>query len=735
MSFIDKLSAHLPFGKKEEESEYYFALNIASDELTAALWTIEGKELKILDTTSDKYSSQDEIGAVADRLLDAVLGIREIEPQKILFGVPNSWLSDDNLKDEYLKVLRKLVKDLQLTPMAYVATANALVHFLEKSEGVPPTAVLAGFEHNHLTVTVVRAGKLDGVKVVARGEISGVDLEKALLNFTSVGTLPSKILIYDSKTNLEKLKTQLLSYSWMSKLSFLHFPKIEILGEGIEIKSVCLAGASEVKADITYSDKPLDRVKQKHTEIIPEAETPTTETLVEGDNFGFVVGDVSDQVVEEEAPTEDLEGTEELAMSAGADTNMIESEDFESEVMPPSPSPKKSKLTFNLKRFIPTKLIKSPILLLPFLFIIGILALFIFIPKADVKIFVEPKILEKDAQVIADPSQKTVDENAKIIPGQIVETEVSGSAKDSASGKKEIGDSAKGTITIYNKTFDSVSLSKGTQITSKNGIKFTLDSTVNNIASASATVSGIVFGKPKISPSVTAIAIGADGNLSSSSEFTITGYSSDKLSAVAEGNFSGGTSKTVTVVSSDDQKRLLAKLSSDLRLMAQQKVQEKLKDQKILQEALTETITKKSYSKSVGDQASDFSLDMTASYKGTAFNDADLRLIVSKLITTQVPDGFVLDLSNTETQADVSSVDKSGKVIFLAKFKAKLIPKIDIEKVKMQIRGKSVKEVEDFVKGMENVLGAEVKITPNLPGILQRIPFIKSHISVEVGLK
>jgi len=190
MSFIDKLSALIPFGKKEEILEYFFALNISTEQLSAALWTIEGKQLKILQTAEEFYSSNDEITSVADKLLDQVIGLKEIEPQKILFGVPSSWLLDENLKDEYLKLLKNLVKELELTPMAYVATANSLIHFLEREEGIPTTAIMVGFEKHHLSVTVVRAGKLDGVKIVTRGDSSGVDIEKALLTFTEVETLP-----------------------------------------------------------------------------------------------------------------------------------------------------------------------------------------------------------------------------------------------------------------------------------------------------------------------------------------------------------------------------------------------------------------------------------------------------------------------------------------------------------------------------------------------------------------
>ncbi len=141
MSFLDNLTALLPIGKKEPELEYFFASNIGVAKITAALWVIEGKELKVLDIASQAYSSKEEIIPTVDKLLDQVLGLKEIEPQKILFGVPDSWIVDDNLKDEHLKTLRTLVKELELTPMAYVASSHAIVHFLEKQEDIPTKTI------------------------------------------------------------------------------------------------------------------------------------------------------------------------------------------------------------------------------------------------------------------------------------------------------------------------------------------------------------------------------------------------------------------------------------------------------------------------------------------------------------------------------------------------------------------------------------------------------------------
>ncbi|MBU1000177.1 baseplate J/gp47 family protein, partial [Patescibacteria group bacterium] len=541
--------------------------------------------------------------------------------------------------------------------------------------------------------------------------------------------------------------------------------------DDIGIKSVCLAGGSEINSNVRFIEQRVHKSPVKSTLIDAgeheakskietddsvdglqsnkEAKEETKEEIKEDDqtNFGFVVGDVSsqekstpaepesrDQDIDESKKQDGLElEEEELVVSQ---EHALEIEDFEQE-MSASVEPKKGthKGKFNLKQFI----LKGNFTIITMiagviLALVLIGGAWVFLPKANVKIFVEPKIVERDSQVVADPNQKSVDEEAKIIPGQIVETEISGSAKDSASGKRQIGESSKGTIVIYNKTFDSLSLNKGAQISSQGGIKFTLDTNVV-IASASASDSGISFGKLAINPTVTAVAIGADGNISSGTDMAVAGYSSDKLMAKSEGNFFGGTSKDVTVVSSEDTQRLLAKLSSELRQQSQQKLQEKYPDKKILQEALSENIVKKSYNKNINDQANEFSLNMTISYKGTAFEDNDLKSIVSKLVDMQVPDGFKLDITATETQADVSKLEKDGKLIFLARFKAKLIPMVDTNKIKDNIKFKSYSEALSIIKETENVLGSEINITPALPKMIQRIPILSKNITIEVGLK
>lgn len=715
MTFFDKIQSVLPFFKKATEEEYFFALNIGQGKLTAALWGIIGNKLEIINIADEKFLTEDEIISTTDKLLDSTLGDFPKEPEKILFGVPDSWLVDENLKDQYSKILQNLTRELGLKPLAYVSTTHAISFFQEKKDNAPLTSILIGIDQTEIVVTIVRASKVDSSKVIKRGESLGEDIEKGLLLFSGIEVLPSKILIYGSG-ELAKIRNELMSFSWMSKLSFLHLPRIDVLEDNVEIKAVALAGGSEDNENLRYNFG------------LPIQDEP--EIKNDGANFGFTVGDVIErELLEPELPPafpeqEVLEEEPDVQIESGVKIT--------------------DRIMLLFHSLSNHKFPKAKFMLL-LIILLTLLAAFLLLPSAQVTIFIEPKILEKDAQVTADPKVTVVDGENKIIPGQIVETQVDGSDKGPATGKKSIGNPAKGVVIIYNQTTSAKTFSKGTSLTAA-GVKFTLDSSAT-VASQSAvtdTDKRTIITPGTTKTEVSAAGIGPEGNIPSGTELSLTGLSANQFSAKSEGNFSGGTSKEVTVVTDDDQKRVLASLLTTLRQKAQSQLQAKLTDKqslgsdgpkKVIEEALSEEVVKKTYNKNINDQTNEFSLNMTVKFKGTAYVENDLRKIVSKLIETNVPEGFELNLNETETRADVSKLEKDGKVIFLARFRAKLIQKFDSEKIKSQIRGHSVEEAVKILKNYENILGSEIKISPSLPKFMQRLPLLTQRINIEVSLK
>lgn len=756
MSFIDNLTAQLPFGKKSPESEYFFALNIGLSQVTAAVWSISGHDLDILGQATLEYEGTDDLLEKAYKALDKSMGALEVEPQKILFGVPDPWSMDDDLKDPYSKLLKKMLKEYELEPMAFVTIQNAVTFLLQKQEGVPPTAILIGVG-DFLESTLVRGGKPVDTKAVKRTGQILEEIEKTAGQFTEVEVLPSRILLYSTKEgeNLAKVKDELMSYPWMQKMPFLHFPKIEVLDDSITTEAVVAAGAVEIDPHINFKHafpvkkqySPLHhsnsltdipeslRLGRKHTgdeEPAPAAREPGGHPLKryhqgvgtedgQPEDLGFVKGDIKDQ-----QEIDDL---------------------IEEEALEPYQAPRRKRSW--------TKLFRLPVIrnvsqvfkfegnLGKFIFIPIILALvcagYLFLVKAAVTVYVEPRVLEQDTEVVADPRITSVDEEKKLIPGSIIETTVSGSGKASATGQKQIGDPARGKVVVFNRTSSKVSFSQGTVLTADNGLKFTIDSAVS-VASQSSTTGAdfsVIIKAGKSDPvGVSAEAIGPESNLPGNTELVVAGYSKSQVLAQVADALSGGTSKKVTVVTADDQKKLQAQVLNDLRSKAESDLQGKMSgDKKIISEALSVVDGKYSYNKKINDQANEFSLNADVRFKGTSYSDSDLKTIVSKLIKTNVPEGFELNVSSMETQADISKVEKDGRLVFKAKFKAKLLPKIDAQDLKKKIRGKSIKEVADQLKGIENVIGSEIKFNPWMPQSFARLPLLDRNITINITPK
>lgn len=739
MSILDKL----PFVSHKPQAEYFFAVNLTASLVSVAVWGVEAKRLVIVGSSQAKYS-QDNLVNVVNLCLDEALGDFPIDPAKVLFGVPDSWLENENLKEAHVKVLKNLVKELDVSPLAYVSTSFAIAHLYQKQNGVPLTAILVNID-NPINVAVTKVGKILGFESVVKTGKLAEDIEKALLSLPNIEVLPTKIQIYSGSLDeqaLSEARDQLQKFPWTANLPFLHLPKIEILSELAELEAVCLAGASELEPAVVFHHQQLHPTRQAPFSREPVeqiAEEPDNQEQSAGsDNLtavGFMTGDISSK----EPLIEDLEDSdiyEDEMQPAPAHLSVTPTKSF-LEVAKSLPAAFFEKgargfsnvLSGNRRGW--REIALNKFVLIATIVIVSVIAAYVILPKAKLTVFIDPKVLEKEAQVVADPAITSLDEANKKIPGKIVEIDVSGSDKGIATGKKQIGDPAKGKVLLVNQTTSPKTFPKGTILVGPNNFTYQTDAPATATSSAVIEFVGTKFGTVQVA--VTATDIGPEGNLSAGKQLNIKGESQTSFSAKVDDDIAGGTSKDVTVVTADDQKKLLANVSNQLKQKAKGDLQGKLSgDFKVLAEGLAETVIKSSFSKAVNDSASDFTLNLSAHYKGTAYSEGDLKLIVSKLVETNVPEGFEFNLAEMETQSDVLKLEKDNRLIFQAKFRAKLLPKIDTNKLKQELVGKTFSEVDDIVKKHESVIGSEVKTSFLLPPPLQRMPLLSKNISIEI---
>ncbi|MDO8302243.1 MAG: hypothetical protein Q7T18_03285, partial [Sedimentisphaerales bacterium] len=182
------------------------------------------------------------------------------------------------------------------------------------------------------------------------------------------------------------------------------------------------------------------------------------------------------------------------------------------------------------------------------------------------------KVISKDVSILIDPTVASSNPARQILKASLETMEVSGQDSVDTTGVKLVGDRAKGTVTIFNKTTSVKNFAAGTKLAA-GALAFTLDSDASVSAASvqenSPGSSTTNFGQADIK--VTASAIGADSNLGKDTKLTIASFDSNTYSATAKESFSGGSSREVRVISAEDKAGVLKAVRDKLVAEAGQK--------------------------------------------------------------------------------------------------------------------------------------------------------------------
>jgi len=306
--------------------------------------------------------------------------------------------------------------------------------------------------------------------------------------------------------------------------------------------------------------------------------------------------------------------------------------------------------------------------------------------------------------------------------------EVTGDKTVSATGKTKIGERSSGEVTIYNKTLSSKTFPKGTVIIADN-LKFSLDTDVT-IASASDTGEGLTFGKT--AAKITATEIGPEENLVAGTNFNLRDF--DKSSYYAKNNdkLSGGTSRDITSVSKEDQDNLLASLTDGLTILAKQQIIPKLNPgEKLLDTTLSTNISSKKFSKSIGDESKELKLDLTLKVNGIKYKEKDLLDLTAEN-AAKVPTGFTLAIDKTNIHISDAKADKKGDVSGKANIMYFFTPKVEVDKIRLDLAGKSFGQADKYLSNIKEIGGVEIISEQKFPFMPNKLPSRSSNIQINL---
>jgi Baseplate J-like protein len=352
------------------------------------------------------------------------------------------------------------------------------------------------------------------------------------------------------------------------------------------------------------------------------------------------------------------------------------------------------------------------------------------LPHATVTIFELPKTLDQSMQITIDPTSTIVDPTQKIIPGKSQERSVSGEKTIPVTGKKNIGDPARGTVTLYNKSLSTKVFKKGTVLRA-NSLEFTLDAEVS-IASASETIGSITFEKQDVA--VTASQIGPQSNVSAGTEFTVKDISTSTAAGRNDKALTGGTSKEVTVVTRKDYDSFTTEISEELVDKAKQELATSVgAGEKLVDATVKTSVTEKVFQQELDQEATQLQGKVTISVTGISYSEGDIKEIAKSLMSPTLPTGYsIIDIKTAVTVSDVK-VLKNGKITATATISSTALPVIDTNSVKKAISGKNIKSAQEYLRSISGIAGVEFgfRFAPTK----SRLPINTNNISISVAIQ
>lgn len=721
----------LPFFEKKEKSEYFLSLVLQHEKASAFIFEKLSGKISIIGQREEDFEDSvesatfEELLDIADRVVSKAEEpiAQDYEVQKTIFGLKNSWILDNKIKKEYLDKLKKIASELGLSPIGFLTNEEAIVNLIQQEEGAPPSAILVEIGRKYITVSLIRAGRIKEAKISEFHE-SSVFTVDTLLKHLSLEILPSKLYL----TSDTDFTQDFIGHQWSKSLPFLHLPQIINLPSNFIAKAFIFGMASKMGAQVQEVMDQLIEGEKEQTQIDErksEQEIAPKMEYLEKDSAQDLFGFVENQdVTKIEEPKETIEEKPQLEKKMGnkfIDQALI----FAATILPIMRRASENILNF-VKKTLPrsgillrrTKLIIS--LFIPIFLLLSIILFYLFGLKAQVVLNVRPKIEEKQSQVLFSSK---VDSSDNIIGSKLVSTSEEGIVARNTTGKKETGDKAKGTVTIFNSTDNTVTFPVRTTLISSNKLEFM---TLDKVTVASQ--SGDVFSPKnpgKANVNAEASEFGTEYNLPSNTKLSIGGNPS--VAAKNDNPFSGGTKKEISVFSSQDQEKLEKDLIKKLEDKAKSDINKKIKDLKILPSFTKVSVEKKSFDKKVGDEATKAGLKATVFFETHSFDNNGLLNYSLNLF-----DQSNSALSKNNLDLEIKDISPKNREEALAKLtvKAKIFPKVNEKETAGKIAGKSFEEARALLLKIPQVENANFSFSPNIKLLPQTLPRISKNIKI-----
>ncbi len=712
----------------------YLALTLTPTKTIAAVWVLTEENVQVLGIAEKSFSNIDSLIHEAAVAIDTAGKQAKSDVSETVFGLSSYYFEGKNLSTESTAILKNLAQELDLKAQAYVSLASSINHYFKIKEGVTPNALLVGSFGDYTEVHLVRNNLVQRTKI-SKSQPSTI--EKIIQLATQIKTeeghdLPSRIIVYGAVEESHIGKEITKKDEW--KDLFVSTPKIDFIDDEQIAEAVAYSQAADALGHDPMLVQAGGHEKEEAEEVKPIE--PPEEALAQ--DMGFVEGEDILEVEKNSPKTEDkkdenLENVQ-IPQEYAVEETHHKLQPEESPVPQRVNSPKKQsfieKLTTLswlqgfLNLFKGSKSPRKIAIVLGSLILLLVLGTFIASRTlASVQVIISANTQPReDSFKITAQRGGTMDPSKDTIPGEEVTATADGNQKAVTTGTKKTGNKAKGSFYVRNWSLDEKSFNGGTELITKDGIKFVLDGPV--------TIPGRTV-SPGIEATATASDVGPNYNIDTlAPPLSIVGFDNAFYDAVVDKNFTGGDEKQVTVVSQDDIDKLSKSLLDSLTQKAKSNLKEAASGRKINEDAITVTVTKKSFDKNLGDETSILNLDMTVQAKVIAYAEDDLKNIISQKINQNSTNNLEARPENIQIPS-ITTKTVGDKLSLSGQYNADMVPKFNDTDLKGKIAGKTTKQARTIIKQIPQVSDVQFQFSPNL-FVFFTIPTSKSKISFKV---
>ena len=739
---------------KKETEQKYWSIIIEPEWVQSGIWTVRGGEVEILSFSKPLPWSGNEnlVDAIDSSLSLSVdsLPDDDLEISETVFGLSLLWLNSvGEIRQEYQDLIKDICNKLSLKPVGFVVLSEALAFYFKSEEKVPLSAIVVGLGEKSISVSLFVEGKSMGEVIVSRSLSVVDDFVEGLSRLVGIDSLPPRILIFDGREGeLSDISQELVSANWseIEGLTFLHPPKVEIVDFEKKIRAVSLAGGVEIMGTTPALTKAVEEKFSFGTEgkadFVNDNENEKPVVLeksgVQGDNFssvdsgvGFVINkdikEVGEMLIGKTIPQEESSGGAKNDAGGGS---LLSVSDLPIEKGLLSKRKRSfSGLLIGFSRFFGAFLSGSykTSVLIGFvsliLIFVGFFAIWRFLPKASVTVYLSPKKIESKQEIIFDTTAEAIDVGTRTVPARVVTKEESGEKTIPTTGTKLTGEKAKGKVVIY-RTGPELSLKRGLKIQSSSGLIFFLDEDVT-VASGSAS------SPTKSEVQVTAADIGSEYNLASGESFSVGNFPRSEIEAKNEEPFSGGSSREISSVSEEDYKTVLLELKKELKDKVVSEMKSSISgDEYLIVETLVEKERQKNYDHKLGDEASSLKLSLIVEFSAFSFKKLDMFKLSEEVLKDQIASGYVLREGQLSLNFDLKNIDES-RALLSTSFFANLLPVIDTEGLKKKIAGRRTQFVKDYLIKESGYEKVRIEIEPRIFAKLDTLPRLAKNIEVQ----